>query len=342
MKYLVVFALLLAAAANANAQVSSHNSTGIPKQAPPAASPNSSFQVSDKPVAKVNGAVLTDRDLLREMLEIFPYARQHNGFPKAQEASIRQGALQMIVFEELVYQEAERRKLTVPARELRQAELDFKSQFHTAEEYQRYLNEEMGGSNQRVQEKIKRSLLIEQLLQTDVKNKSVVTLTELRAFYDKNPTRFQIAEGFSFQSISFLPPPNATANQVNEGLRKANNALPQARASRTYEDFGLLAEKISEDDFRVNMGDHKVVPKDKLPPQVVNALSAIKPGQVTDVIQVEQAYTILRLNAYIPAGKQSFEEVKTGLRTELEKAKYEGLRKALDKNLRAKAKVELL
>ena len=90
------------------------------------------------------------------------------------------------------------------------------------------------------------------------------------------------------------------------------------------------------------MGDHKVVPKDKLPPQVVNALSAIKPGQVTDVIQVEQAYTILRLNAYIPAGKQSFEEVKTGLRTELEKAKYEGLRKALDKNLRAKAKVELL
>jgi hypothetical protein len=43
-------------------------------------------QVSDKPVARVNGAVLTDRDLLREMYAIFPYARQHNGFPKAQEA----------------------------------------------------------------------------------------------------------------------------------------------------------------------------------------------------------------------------------------------------------------
>jgi hypothetical protein len=70
--------------------------------------------VSDKPVARVNGAVLTDRDLLREMFAIFPYARQHNGFPKAQEASIRQGALEMIIFEELVYQEAMRRKLTVP------------------------------------------------------------------------------------------------------------------------------------------------------------------------------------------------------------------------------------
>ncbi len=66
-------------------------------------------------MARVNGAVLTDRDLLREMYAIFPYAKQHNGFPKAQEAAIRQGALEMIIFEELVYQEAVRRKLTIRA-----------------------------------------------------------------------------------------------------------------------------------------------------------------------------------------------------------------------------------
>ena len=75
-------------------------------------------QVSDKPVARVNGAVLTDRDLLREMYAIFPYAQQHNGFPKAQEAAIRQGALEMIIFEELVYQEAVRRKLTISAEKI--------------------------------------------------------------------------------------------------------------------------------------------------------------------------------------------------------------------------------
>ncbi len=57
-------------------------------------------QPTGKPVAKVNGTVLTDRDLLREMYAIFPYAKQHNGFPKAQEAGIRQGALEMIIFEE--------------------------------------------------------------------------------------------------------------------------------------------------------------------------------------------------------------------------------------------------
>ena len=83
----------------------------------PPAQVTPAMQVSDKPVARVNGAVLTDRDLLREMYMIFPYAQQHNGFPKAQEAAIRQGALEMIIFEELVYQEAQHRGLTVLVRE---------------------------------------------------------------------------------------------------------------------------------------------------------------------------------------------------------------------------------
>ena len=69
------------------AQVASHATA--PVLAPATASVTSPLQVSDKPVARVNGAVLTDRDLLREMFSIFPYAKQHNGFPKAQEAAIR-------------------------------------------------------------------------------------------------------------------------------------------------------------------------------------------------------------------------------------------------------------
>jgi parvulin-like peptidyl-prolyl isomerase len=339
MKYLVVFALLLAAAVNASSQVSSHTPTAPAKATTPASSP---FQVSDKPVAKVNGATLTDRDLLREMLQIFPYASQHNGFPKDQEASIRQGALQMIIFEELVYQEAQRRKLTVSPQQLNQSELEFKKQFHSAQEYQQYLNAEMGASEQNVVNKIKRSLLIEQVLKTEVENKSTVTLAETRAFYDKNPGRFQIPESYTFQSISILPPLNPTPDQKKEAAKRASDYLKQAQATKSYQEFGLLAEKISEDDYRVNMGTHKPVEKDDLPPQVVKAFSAMKPGSVSGLIQIESAYTIVRLNAHTLAGKQTFESVKADLRTELQKAKYESLRVSLDRTLRAKAKVEIL
>jgi len=337
MKSLVVFALLLATAVSAIAQVSSHAPTGAAKS-----SSESAFQVSNRVVARVNGAVLTDRDLLREMLQIFPYASQHNGFPKEQEASIRQGALQMIIFEELLYQEALRRKLKVPAQELKQSEADFERQFRSADEYQQYLAGEMDGSEQEVRDKIKRSLLIEQVLKSDVENRSVVSWAEVRAYYDKNSAKFLVSESFSFQLISILPPRNPSPDQQKEGLRRANDAVKAAKATKSYQEFGLLAEKISEDDFRVNMGDHKSVGKDQLPPQVVKALMSMKPGQVSDVIQVEQAYTIIRLNAHTLAKKEPFDDVKSGLRTDLQKNKYEQLRTALDKRLRENAKVEVL
>ena len=90
MNYQLSASAVLLVALTASAQVASHAPTAVAKAtAPQAASAQvSSMQVSDKPVARVNGAVLTDRDLLREMFSIFPYARQHNGFPKAEEAAI--------------------------------------------------------------------------------------------------------------------------------------------------------------------------------------------------------------------------------------------------------------
>jgi len=300
------------------------------------------LQVSDKPVARVNGAVLTDRDLLREMFNIFPYARQHNGFPKGQEAAIRQGALEMIIFEELVFQESQRRKVIIPAAKLKQSETEFRGQFHSPDEYQQFLQAEMGGSEQKVRDQIKRSLLIEQILKTDVETKSSISPAEVQAYYEKNAARFLQPESFSFQTISVVPPLKPTAEQAKQAQKKAEDALKKAKATKSYQDFGLLAESISEDDYRVNMGDHKVAPREKLPPQIVKAFQSMQAGQVSGLIQIESAYTIVRLNAHTPARKQPFAEVKNDLKTELQKMKYEKLRSGLAKQLRAKAKVEVV
>jgi len=339
MRYqLPICAMLLVTLSAASAQVASHAPTAVAKTAPAPATPQ---PMSDKPVARVNGAVLTDRDLLREMYAIFPYAQQHNGFPKAQEAAIRQGALEMIIFEELVYQDAVRRKLAVPAEKLNRAEGDFRKQFNSPDQYQQYLQVEMHGSEQQLRQQIRRSLLIEQLLRTDVEVKSAVSPAEVQAYYDKNPARFQQAETFTFQSISVVPPLKPTVEQAKEAQKKAEDALRQAKATKSYQEFGLVAEKISEDDFRVNMGDHKVVGGDKLPPQVVRALLHLQPGQVSGLIQIESAYTVIRLNAHTLAKKQSLDEVKSDLKTELQKRKYEQLRSNLARQLRAKAKIEI-
>ncbi len=203
---------------------------------------------------------------------------------------------------------------------------------------------EMHGSRQVLRKQIQRSLLIDQVLKAEVDDKSAVSLAELKAYYDKNPARFQQPESFNFQSISILPPRDAktSAEVVKENMKRAEEALRQAQATKSYQEFGLLAEKISEDDFRVNMGDHKAVGRDKLPPQIVNAALAMQSGQVSGLIQIENAYTIFRLNAHNPPRKQSLADVKNDLRTELQKSKYEQLRSNLAKSLRAKAKIEIV
>ena len=342
-----VFLLLVPALSHA--QVASHAPT-VFKQAPAQGSvagdsaqkqaAASAQSASAKPVARVNGSILTDADLLREEYAIFPYARQHNGIPKDLAPQIRDGAMKMIIFEELVYQEAQRRRMTISSAKLQRAEADFRKQFHTPGEFNAFLQSEFHGSQRLLEEKIRRSLLIDVLLESEVESKSTVSAAELKAFYDQNPARFERPEMFTFQSISVLPPANATAAQLKDGRTRAENALRQAKATKSAEEFGLLAEKISDDDYRVMMGQHKPVAVDELPPQVVKTLAAMQPGQVSDVIQVDQAYTILRLQEHKPGGKAKFEEVKAKLQKDLEETKRNQLRSALDKRLRANAKIE--
>jgi len=338
MKYLAIGVLVLAALSPMSAQlVASHSLTQSAKPLSPA------VQAADKPVARVNGAVLTHRDLLREEYTIFPYARQHNGeIPKELEPGIRNGAMQMIIFEELVYQEALRRKMTVSSEKLKSAEADFRGQFSDPEQFLRFLQTEFQGSQQLLREKIRRSLLIDALLKIEVNAKSAVSAAEVRAYYNKDPKRFQYPESFAIQTISFMPPEKATLQQLQEARKRAQDALPQAKATKNYEEFGILAEKISEDDYRVMMGDHRAVDRTKMAPQVVQALLSMQPGEVSDVIQVEQIYTIIRLNKHIPAGKAKFEDMKAQLRKELEQKKTNQVRSSLEKRLKQNAKIEVL
>jgi parvulin-like peptidyl-prolyl isomerase len=331
-----ICAILLTTSSFATAQVASHQQQSF-------AVASTQLRPAGKPVARVNGVVLTDVDLVREEYSIFPYAAQHDGkVPTDMEPGIRKGALQMIIFEELVYQDALRKKLTISPDKLNKAEAQFKQRFDTPAAFQQYLQSEYKGNEQALREKIKRSLLIDQLLKAEVDDKSSVSLAEVRAYYDKNGQRFQYPESFGIQTISIIPPDKATPAQLQEAKKRADAAYTQAKATKTAEQFGLLAEKISEDDYRVMMGDHKWVARDHMPPEMLQPALKMKDGEMSSLIQVGQYYVIFRMNKHVPAGKTPFDMVKEPLRKEMEKNKTNEVRANLDKKLRQNATVETL
>ncbi|MFB3915349.1 MAG: peptidyl-prolyl cis-trans isomerase [Terriglobales bacterium] len=333
----------------ASAQVASHKPTAMKAAAvKPAVSPKpaglteAEVKALAKPVARVNDAVLTELDLIQEMYAIFPYARQHkSGFPKSIEPEIRRGALEMIIFDELLFQEAKRRKLTIAPARLAKAESDFRKQFSSPSEFRRYLQLDMGGSQARLREKIRRTLLIDQMYKTEISAKSKVSLAELKAYYAKNGKHYEHGDLVHIQSVSIMPP-DATPSVLKEARKNAEAALKAAKAARTYREFGLVAEKMSEDDFRVKLGDHKERKSEDLPPEVVKVAKRMKPGEVSDLIQLGNAYTIIRLVKYTPAGKTPFSEVKAKLQEDLQKQKTEKVRSELAQKLRKNATIEKL
>lgn len=336
-----IIVALLAAVSSAPAQVASHTRTlgTLPAKSALAID---SMRVTGKPVARVNGIELTDRDLLREMTQIFPYAQTHNGFPKGLEGSIRQGALQMIEFEELVYQDAERQKMTVEPQKLKRAELAFRAQFPGEAAFEQYIALNMDGSIEKFRKSVRRSLLIEAYLNSRLNAPSHVTLAATKQYYLSNAVFFTHPEQLQFQTISVMPPESASLQAKEQAKKRAQDAWDEAKNAKSYEEFGLLAEKLSEDDFRVDMGNHKLTPRTGVPPQVLQILDGMKPGQVSSIHQFGPYYVIFRLQARVPAGKTPFEQVRNKLQKDLQKERYNTLRKDLDKRLRQNAKVEEL
>ena len=248
----------------------------------------------------------------------------------------------MCIRDRLVYQEAVRRKMTIAPARITREEHNFKGQFASQAEFNAYLKTELGGSEAKLRQMIKRSLLIEAMLKQEVDAKSVVTLAEARSYYEKNPKAFEHGETFTLQTISIIPPDKASAQVVADARKKAEGILAQAKATKNYEQFGLLAEKVSEDDFRVDMGDRKVVKSGNLPPEVVTVAEKMKPGEVSGLIPLGTAWTIIRVNAHTPPGKATFDAAKAELMADMQKRKYEQLRVGLDKRLHQNAQIQEL
>ena len=334
---LPISALIILASMVAMAQVASHAPTVNTGLSATVAGP------TDRPVVRVNGTVLTDRDVVREMMNVFPYARQHGGkFPKDSEPEIRKTALHNVEFEELAYQEAKRRGLVVTAAKLNQAVKDFRAQFDSDAQFQQYLKVEQKGSQQELRSKIRRAILIDMVLKAEVEGRAKLSDVQLRSFYDKNPDRFRKPDSISIQTITIAYGDNPAPADKQKARQRAEDALGQAKATKDYDGFGQLAEKVSMDDWRVMMGDHKWLHRGRMPEAVEKVAFAMKTGQVSDIIDAGDSFVIVRVNGREDSHLVGFSEVKLRLKQDLEKQKKDELRAAFDKRLRKTAKIEEL
>jgi len=301
---------------------------------PPAKTATLGSKPANSVVARVNGSEITQRDLQREMQRLFPFAGMHGGrVPGEYGAEVRRRALDQIVFEELVFQEAKRRKMVVPASEFNDILNQAKGRFRSKTEYGAYAVQEYG-SVQGFENQLRRGILIALLMDREITQKAKITDAQARRFYDQNKQRFVKPETVWIQSISLNFPPGATPAQRAQIRKRAEELLPKAKAAKTFEDFGKLAEKYSEDDWRIMMGDHRWIHRGRLPSAVETVAFRLKAGDVSEIIETSEAFVIVRINGRQPQTQIPYAQASQSLREDLEKAKLGDLRRRFEQQLR--------
>jgi peptidyl-prolyl cis-trans isomerase C len=202
-----------------------------------------------------------------------------------------------------------------------------RDRFASKKEYKKSL-EQLGVTEDELRAMVARDILIQAVTTKTVDEPAQVNEAELREYYDKNIAMFKQPEAVKLMLISM------------KDKKKARAALKKIKGG---EDFAAVAEKMSEDDYRVKGGDFGYIHRGRLKfPKIENEAFRLKAGETSGLLHADGTWFIIKAGERKPAVQLSFEQVKNKLKADLEAQRTAGLTEKWMADLRAKAKIEVL
>jgi parvulin-like peptidyl-prolyl isomerase len=332
--WVLSFAILAVSAAPAQTLAPSHKSSVKEVSV-------SSSNTSGKAVARVNGVAISQSAFDQEQKRIFPYYSMHgNAIPKEYEAQVRQKALNNLINTELVYQEAKRRNLQITPLEWQKRLAEIRKDYRSTAEFDSAIHQYFG-SKEAFEATLRHDMLLDKIYVLEVKRKAVVTDVEVSKEYETHKASYTVPESVSFQTISAMFPERATPADKQVARKRIEGWLSQAQNAKNVEAFGVLAERVSEDEYRVMMGEHKMVHVATVAPEFKSVLK-MKEGEITGIIESPVGYHIVRLNKRNPSRKMTFAQVRADIKKSMQKERLDARNNEFQSKLRKAAKVEVL
>jgi peptidyl-prolyl cis-trans isomerase SurA len=253
-------------------------------------------------------AVVNGKEIKRDEVEKYYRTRVNpeGQEPSQEEAlSLKLNVLDELINNEILLERAKKLNLEASDGEVEDKFTELKSPY-TEDEFQRQLKDR-GVSVNDLKSDLRRQLSIQKLMNREVVAKISITDQDVNEFYNTNKAQFNVAEP-QYRIAQILVTPRKEPQLRN---RKNDDATNEAEAQRKVKmlmdrlnsgaDFAQLAMDYSEDMNTAGTGgDLGYVPESGLnPPQVDPLLKktvmALKPGQVSQPIQLKEGYRILKL-----------------------------------------------
>jgi peptidyl-prolyl cis-trans isomerase C len=169
--------------------------------------------------------------------------------------------------------------------------------------------EARGQNFDEVKQRIKKGMAYQKLMEDLWAGKINVTEDDAQKYYSENKTKFEMPEQVRASHILIMPDPNADPNEAKvKAKAKAEDLLKQVQGGA---DFAELAKTNSGDTYSaVKGGDLGFFGKGQMVPAFETAAFALKPGQVSDVVETQFGYHIIKLTDHKDANTMPFEQAK--------------------------------
>jgi peptidyl-prolyl cis-trans isomerase SurA len=261
-------------------------------------------KIIERIIARVNNEVITQSRYDDEQAELRGrLAEQYSGTElDAQVREQSKNLLRDLVDESLMVQKAKDEDINVETDVIKQLDdIRKKNNLATLEDLETAIEKE-GMNYEDFKDKIRRNLLMREVMERMVGSRIQVSQEDARKFYEAHKNDFKSPGLVHLQQILVA----TEKRKPEEAEKRANDAVAELKAGQK---FSEVAKKYSDGSGADQGGDLGMMKEATLAPEIAGVVTKLDVNEFSNPIQTKYGYIILKVTERMSPGIPKFEEV---------------------------------
>lgn len=289
--------------------------------------------------AMVNGEPIVAAAVQGEIKGLLGRAAAQGRTPtEAEMTALRESVLDKMIKLELLSQESKKAGMAVSSTDIDTELKGYKKGFADDKAFAKALGE-ASITETELRKQIGKNLAIQKFIDTKFKGKVQVTEQDAKDFYNKNQDKFAQPEMVHARHILITAKetePKADKDRKRAKLVQIKKQLKEGA------DFAELAKQSSDCPSKERGGDLGFFPKGQMVKPFDEAVFKLKPGEVSDIVETEFGYHLIKLEEKKAAKTVSFDEAKAKITAYLTQEKITANIEAFLAEAKGKATIKIM
>lgn len=289
-------------------------------------------------VVRINEVAIPRAELERNIRALSERSGLTAPLTPEQRDMVEKAAMENLIRSELLYQLAKEQEVPDLAQRVDEQLAVVKSRSESEAAWQEALADK-GITEEGLREQLARGLLISAYVENALVSKIEISDAQARSFYDEHADSFQKPESMRASHILIGVEEGASAEAKAQAREKADAILGQVKSGA---DFAELAKSESSCPSAAQGGDLGEFTRGQMVAPFEEAAFGLESGEVSEVVETQFGYHVIKATGKNAAGAVPFEEVEGRIREHLKTQAVQQELLAKIEALRGQSKIEIL